>query len=84
MKEYKSKCCASSVTVGGKGMTHYYVCSTCKKACDVVEDMPKHKFEICPDCHKRGVYEFKGKSYSGLMPDKMCKYCGWCYPIFNI
>jgi hypothetical protein len=33
----KSKCCNAKVKVGGKGMTHYYVCTKCNKPCDVKE-----------------------------------------------
>ena len=32
----KSNCCFAPVTVGGEGMTHYYVCSECKEPCDTV------------------------------------------------
>jgi len=29
-----SSCCNAPVKVGGRGMTHYYVCDKCGKACD--------------------------------------------------
>ncbi len=31
-----SLCCSALVTVGGEGMTHYWVCLNCDKACDAV------------------------------------------------
>ncbi len=30
-----SICCNVLVYVGGKGITHYYVCSKCKQACKI-------------------------------------------------
>jgi len=35
-KKEISKCCKKPVKVGGKGTTHYYVCTKCKQACDVL------------------------------------------------
>lgn len=32
--QYKSKCCNVKVRIEG-GTTHYYVCTKCKKACDI-------------------------------------------------
>ncbi len=31
-----SKCHKTPVFVGGGGMTHYYVCTTCRKICDFI------------------------------------------------
>lgn len=33
-----SKCCFSDVKIGGEGLTHYYICSSCKKACDIIKE----------------------------------------------
>lgn len=30
----KSNCCNAEMRVGGEGATHFYVCESCKKACD--------------------------------------------------
>lgn len=32
----RSNCCAAPVTVGGEGITHYYVCSACHEGCDAI------------------------------------------------
>ena len=30
-----SDCCLAPVIVGGKGSTHYYICTACDEACDI-------------------------------------------------
>lgn len=35
--KYLSACCRASVKVGGKGMTHYYVCIKCGEPCDILQ-----------------------------------------------
>jgi hypothetical protein len=39
----KSNCCSASVRVGGEGVTHYYMCIQCGKACDLQPDQTKAK-----------------------------------------
>lgn len=34
--EELSDCCGAPVLVAGEGITHYYVCTLCDKACDCV------------------------------------------------
>lgn len=46
MSELMSKCCDRPITVsehdhGRWGITHYYVCSKCKGACDPIEEEEK-------------------------------------------
>ncbi len=33
-----SDCCKAECTIGGEGLTHYFVCSKCLKACDEAKD----------------------------------------------
>jgi hypothetical protein len=30
-----SKCCSAAVKVGGESTTHYFICNSCGKACDI-------------------------------------------------
>jgi hypothetical protein len=42
MKTLKSNCCKAPVKIGGEHTTHYYICTKCKKSCDVLKD------KFCP------------------------------------
>ena len=55
MKEYNSRCCGSSVTVGGKGMTHYYLCNSCMSPCDIMADSSNDFVTLNGDywCHSK-------------------------------
>ncbi len=35
----KSNCCNAEMTVGGEGATRFWVCESCKKACDPATDL---------------------------------------------
>ena len=35
--QYTSACHQAPVKIGGKGSTHYYICTKCKKACNPFE-----------------------------------------------
>ena len=36
-REHTSACHQAPVKIGGKGATHYYICTKCKKACNPFE-----------------------------------------------
>lgn len=38
MNKLLSNCCNAPMTVGGEGKTHWYICQTCGKACDISDD----------------------------------------------
>lgn len=37
---YHSKCCNTSVSIGGKSTTHFFICDKCGKACDIADKDP--------------------------------------------
>lgn len=56
MSERLSSCCNATVHVGGSGVTRYYVCDLCEKACDA------HSCTGKPDCHCKSCVAYDNSS----------------------
>ena len=57
---YKSSCCGVGVSVSGTGVTQYYVCNKCDKACDF---LPENNLK------REKVNDPKGEALSKFLED---------------
>lgn len=77
---YISQCCGARVEVGGDGVTHFFVCYQCNKACDVTTlHATQHKLgepidgQIGIDVHQKEKNAYT-RVYCGLR--KQIELCG--------
>jgi len=66
---YVSDCCRANVEISGNGTTHYYICSRCKRPCNIIYSFTDESLDFSNitsyfDYSKKYKFIFKGNPLS--------------------